>query len=301
MYERILVPLDGSEVAEVALPCAEELAGRLGSEIILMHVGESADSLRRMEPYIQKILEATRKGAERYPIKSGVKPLKIESVIAVGHPAEEIVDYAEKENIGLIIMATHGRSGIRRWALGSVADKVIRATKRPVALIRAEGVRPDIRERGILNKVLVSLDGSKQSETILPYIEELASTLKTEVVLLHVLSPSHYIYAAEGGAVKVKYTEAEIKQLETNAEDYLNKVAGGLKKKGITAKLEVAVGNEAEKIITMADEIGADIVAMSTHGRSGLGRLVLGSVADRILHEGKTPLLLVRAAPRQDI
>jgi len=297
MYERILVPLDGSEVAEVALPYAEELAGRLGSEVILMHVGESADSLQRMEPYTQKLVEATRKGAERFPVKTGAKPAKVGSVTAVGHPAEQIIDYAEKENIGLIIMATHGRSGIRRWALGSVADKVLRATNRPVALIRAGGVRPDIREKGILNKALVTLDGSKQSETILPYIAELASALKAEVVLLHVLAPSHYIYAAEGGAVKVKYTEAEIQQLEANAKDYLSKVAVGLKEKGIAVRLEVMVGSEAEKITTIADELGVDIVAMSTHARSGLGRLVLGSVAGKVLQEGKTPLLLVRAAP----
>ena len=292
MYERILVPLDGSQLAEVALPYAEELAGRLGSEVTLLSVSESdeTESYHEALTYILEMVEPTKQGVERNLAKLVAKEVKVDSRTLVGHPAEEIVDYADKADIGLIVMATHGQSGIRRWALGSVADKVVRATKRPVALIRAKGARPDVREKGILNKALIPLDGSKESEAAIPYIEELASKLKAEVVLLQVLTPD---YAA---AISVEQLE-QLKSLRTSAKDYIEKVAAQLKQKGIVAKAEyreVVPGAEAEEIIRLADETQADVVAMSTHGRSGVGRWVFGSITDRVLHEGNIPLLLVR-------
>jgi len=297
MYEKILVSLDGTELAELALPYAEELAGKLGSQVILIYVSESAeDPYHHMHQlYLQRMVETTKQGAERSLEKPATKEIKVESAILVGDPAEEILDYADKEDIGLIIMATHGRSGIRRWALGSVADKVIRATERPVALIRAKGVRPDVRAKGILNRALVPLDGSKESETIIPYVEELTSKLKAEVVLLHIVARTYHVYyGGVGEGAKIPYTDEEMEPLKASAEDYLKKVADGLKDKGIATKTEVRVGAAAEEIIKLADEIGADLVAMSTHGRSGVSRWAYGSVADKTLQGGNTPLLLVR-------
>ena len=298
MYEKILVPLDGSELAEVALPYAEELAGRLGSEGILLYVSESAEGQYHRIPqfYMQEMAKATKRSAERYLVKPEGKAIKVESATVVGNPAEEIVAYADKEDIGLIVMATHGRSGIKRLALGSVAEKIVRTAKQPVALIRAKGARPDVREKGMLNKALVPLDGSKESEASIPYIEELASKLKAEVVLFQVLEPTHYIYAGGAGTAKIPYTEKEMAPLKASAGDYLKKVAGGLEGKGITTRSEVRVGTAAEEIIKLADELYVDMVAMSTHGRSGLSRWTFGSVADKILHAGNTPLLLVRVS-----
>ncbi len=295
MYKTIIVSLDGSELSEVALPYAEELAGRLGSRVTLVAVSDSAESKRYHEllTYVQKMAEATEQGAERYADKSVGEGIKVDTEVLVGNAAEEIVDYANKAGAGLIVMATQGRSGIRRWVLGNVADKVVRATDRPIALIRAKGARADIRETGILNKALVPLDSSKESETVIPYITELASRLKTVVVLLHVLSPTYHAYTPEGVA-KIPYTGGEIEQLKTNALKYLADIAGGLKGNGITANTEVRVGRAAGEIIKLADETGADIVAMSTHGRSGVSRWAFGSVADKVLYAGNSPLLLVR-------
>jgi len=291
MYEKILVPLDGSELAEVALPYAEELAGRLGSEVNLLAVSESAETESYHEHlmYIQRMVEPTKRGIEMYLEKPHGRAIKVDSGILVGHPAEEIVDYADKADIDLIVMATHGRSGVRRWVLGGVADKVVRATKRPVALIRAKDTRPEIREKGILNKVLVPLDGSKESEAVIPYIEELASKLEAEVVLLRILEVNYEIFQA-----------SQLEQLESArvaAKDYIEKTAAQLKQRGVAASTEfreVVVNATAEEIIKLADEIRVDLVAMSTHGRSGVSRWTFGSVADRVLHEGNTPLLLVR-------
>ncbi|MCK5654430.1 MAG: universal stress protein [Dehalococcoidia bacterium] len=294
MYEKILVTLDGSELAEIALPYAEELAGALDSEVTLIHVSESAEDkyLHMDELYMEKMVEATRKGAERYRGKSA----KVGAVHLVGHTAEQIVDYADKEKIGLIVMATHGRSGIRRWFLGNVAAKVVRATERPVVLIRAKDARPKVSQKRLLNKALVPLDGSKESEAVIPYISELASKIKAEVVLFQVVAPAHLVYSIPGEAVQKLYSPEEMEKIIAKSKGYLDTVGAELRDKGINAMSEVGLGVPAEEIIRIADEIQADVVAMSTHGHSGISRWAFGSTADKVLHAGNTPVLLVRAS-----
>lgn len=297
MHEKIVVPLDGSEVAEVALPYAEELAGRLGSAVTLLHVCESADDPnRRMhQMYLEKLVDATKQGAESYMPSSerGKREVRVQTAMLTGNPAEEIIRYAEKEEAGLVIMATHGRSGIGRWALGSVADKIVRSAAQPVLLIRARGASAGVRARKMLGRVLIPLDGSKEGETALPCIAALVTSLSTEVTLLQVLALGYQTMTAQGYEYVI-YPAQQTEADRVRAKGYLDGVAGCLKQPGMTVKSEVKFGNAADEIIKTADEINADLVAMATHGRSGLGRWVLGSVADRVLRSGNKPLLLVR-------
>lgn len=302
MYEKILVPLDGSQLAEVALPYAEELAGKLGSEITLLHVNvfPAYPDPHMSQLYLERVVETTKKGAQKWAKKPAGRATVVKSVMLTGNPAEQIVEYADKEGIGLIVIATHGQSGIKRWAMGSVADRVVRAATKPVALIRAKGARADVRETGVLNKALVPLDGSKEGEAVIPYIEELASRLNVKVILLQVLATGYQTPNVQGYYDYVVFSERQMESSKTYIRDYLNKVGAPLKQKGITVDIEVRTTidiksvNAAEEIINFADKTQVDMVAMSTHGRSGVGRWVLGSVADRVLHEGNTPLLLVR-------
>ena len=296
MYEKILVPLDGSEIAEVALPYAEEMAGRLGSEITLISVSHSAEEQdqQMFQLYIQKTVESIRERAERYLEKPSERVIQVKSAILVGNPAEEIVDYADRDDIDLIVMATHGRSGIKRWALGSVADKVLSATEQPVVLIRAKNACSYTHEKGILSKVLVPLDGSKESETVIPYIEELTSKLGAEIILFQVLALAYHVHISGDAAVQVAYTEKEMEPLKISAQSYLEKIGSKFRKEGIPIKCKVRVGAAGHEIIKLADEINADLVAMLTHGRSGIGRWVFGSVAERVMRSGNTPVLLVR-------
>jgi len=140
VYERILVPLDGSDRAELALPFAEELAAKLGSEIILLCVSDSAEAedYAKHEIYLEQITEIARRAARKL-LTSPEQKVSIRSTITIGLPAQEIVDFAEQVAVSLIIMATHGRTGVSRWALGSVAEKVMRASTRPVLLVRVPG------------------------------------------------------------------------------------------------------------------------------------------------------------------
>ncbi len=309
MFKRLLVPLDGSELAEIALPYAEEVAKHLGSEVILLNVRTPAEDPDNPEHrvYISKMAATIEQDIKKsHALPPGGK-VKVESAIIGSpglliHPAEEILDYAEKENISLIVMATHGRTGIRRWTLGDTANKVARASKSPVLLIRAN---TDVPESVHLDKILVPLDGSKQSEAVLPYIENLASKLKPRISLLNVVEPPyHYYPSAAGlgyyggeGILRAPYTEEELKPLKVAAEKYVKSVSGKLTAQGIKANYEVRVGSADEEIIKAEGEIHPEMVAMSTHGHSGFGRWEHGSIADKVLHHGNTPLLLVR--PKQ--
>jgi len=147
--------------------------------------------------------------------------------------------------------------------------------------------------------ILVPLDGSKVGEAALPYVEELVSKFlpepKVEVTLMQVMSSlSHYVVAGEASA-RIHYTEQEIKQMEKAAASYLRKAGKTLKEKGARMKTKVAVGNAAEEIIKAADEINADFIAMSSHGRSGLSRWAFGSVTDRVVRGGNRPVLVVKS------
>jgi nucleotide-binding universal stress UspA family protein len=289
MFEKIIVPLDGSQLAEVALPYAEEIAGRMGSDMILIYVKDPRDtqSTYMLQCYLDRVSANAKAGAEKYLEESGVKEIKVEAKILTGNPAEEIVNLADKTEGAKIIMATHGQSGITRWALGSVADKVIRATIRPVAVIRAKGVEPAVHPKGILKKILAPLDGSKESEAILPFVEEMASKLKSEVTLLKVISYG----------IPVSPNISSVEMFARNeARDYLSKVADLLKGKGINAKYEVleTIGDEAMAIVKYTQDNYMDTIIMATHGRSGPRRWVLGSVTSKVLREGNTPIMMVR-------
>ena len=309
MYKRILVPLDTSKLAEIALPYAKELAVKLGSEVILIHVRTLADTPDNLDHrvYISKMAATVEQDMKKSPDLPRGEEVKVKSAVIgspslLTHPAEEILNYAEKENVSLIVMATHGRTGIRRWALGDTTNKVTRVSKTPILLIRASSGVP---ESVHLDNVLVPLDGSKQSEAVLAYIENLASKLKTSISLLNIVEPLYHIYPSYdgmgyyggSGIVRIPYTDEELKPLKEVAEKYVKSVSDKLTDLGIKASYEVKVGSPDEEIIKTEEEIRPNIVAMSTHGHSGFGRWNHGSIADKVLHHGNTPLLLVR--PKQ--
>jgi nucleotide-binding universal stress UspA family protein len=306
MYKRILVTLDTSRLAEIALPYAEELAPKLGAEVILLHVRTSADAPEKIDhkTYMDKIADELERNIKSSPaFKKGekikVKPELYGRPTLLANPAAEILDYAEKEKIHLIIMATHGRTGIGRWTLGSIANKVARAAQCSLLLIRAGAVVP---RKVSLDKILVPLDGSKSGEAVLPYIETLASKLKSRVSLLNVVEPLYYVYPyaenmgyyGAAGVVQVPYSEEEMKPAKAVAEKYIKDINDKLSAQGVKTSYIIRTGSPGEEIIKAEEEMHPDMVAMSTHGHSGFGRWDQGSVADKVLHAGITPLLLVR-------
>ncbi|MGD0780330.1 MAG: universal stress protein [Dehalococcoidales bacterium] len=277
MYERIIVPLDGSKLAEAALPYAEELAAKMGSYISLLTVLGPEEVLQPKShtTYINEILNVTKYHAEKYVEHTGNKPIEVMKVTLSGDPAETIIKYTSKMPFQLIIMASHGRSGLTRWAVGSVADKVVRASmSQPVMLIRAKKSRSDIRDKRILKKALVPLDGSILSEAVIPYIINMASKLQMEVTLLQIVSEGNHSYA--------------------DAETYLQSECSLFRELGINVEYKVGVGSAADEIIDTADKLAFDLVAMSTRGKTEFRLWSLGSVAQKVFLGGNTPLLLVK-------
>ncbi len=296
MYDKIMVPLDGSELAEVTLWYAARLASRLHAALTLVYVA-SPDELTSQymyECYLRDTAARVKADAAKSTAETGGGEIEVDYKILKGFPAEEIVDYAKKAKIDLIILSTQGKSGIRRWALGNVANKVLRGTRKQVLLIRAKGVEPDVyRER--LTKVLVPVDGSRESESILKFVTYMAAELNLEVTLFHMWVRGQEMYPSS--MVSLKRTEKARKR----GNDYIERLGASLKKQGINVKTvfsETWQGDEAEDIIKLAEEGQFSMVAMATHGRSGVGRWIFGSNADKVLNEGSTPLLLVRPVKR---
>ena len=277
MYTKVVVPLDGSPLAEVALPYAEEIAAKMSCDMVLLTVlpSENGEEARNHLSYSKKIMEATRLQVEKYRGNSNSHSFKISTATRTGNPAEGILDFAEKGYPSLIVMATHGRSGISRWSVGSVADKVVRATSRqPLLLIRAKGSHAEVRAKRILKKAVVPLDGSAISETVLPFICEIARSIKMEITLLQIIPRTNRTFHS--------------------AETYLREWCKRLGRDGITAGYQVKVGAAADQIIDYAGDTASDLVAMSTRGQTSVNLWSLGSVAQKVLLGGDSPLLLIK-------
>jgi nucleotide-binding universal stress UspA family protein len=290
MYDKIMVPLDGSELAEVTLWYAARLAGRLGSEITLVYVNAPNEltSPHMYERYLQDTAGRVKEHATRTAAETGGGEITVDYKLLKGDPAEEIVDYADKAKVDLMILSTQGKSGIKRWAMGNVANKVVRATRKQVLIIRAKGSKADV-YKDSLTKVLVPVDGSRESESILGFVGEIALKLNLEIVLLHIWPRHTDLYSPTGVKAREK--------IEKRENEYIQRMAERLKGEGINARpvfREVMQGHEAVEIIKLAEQEQFSMVAMATHGRSGISRWIFGSNAEKVLNEGSTPLLLVR-------
>lgn len=298
MYSRMLVLLDGSTMSEVVFTYARELAGRLCLDLDLFHActEEEADQLPMRQAYIDHVMEQLQ--ADSSAIHDRTCPddgrtLTVSSKVVVGYPAEEIVKYSQDNDIDLIMLATHGRSGIRRWGIGSVADKVIHAATVPVWLVPSHLHEAILDDTMPNQRLLVPLDGSRIAESVLPHIITLAEQrgVNTEVMLINVIPPS-----SDSVVNPEKIFEREdFSSFKTRGEVYLMEIEERLEKAGIKASSEQLVGDAAEEIVRYAAETGPRLIVMSTHGRSGFSRFVFGSVAETVLRRlQKTPVLLVR-------
>ncbi|HEY55889.1 MAG TPA: universal stress protein [Dehalococcoidia bacterium] len=316
MYQRMLVPLDGSKLSEVVFPYAKELAGRLGLEVVLLHVhspGES-ETVPLHRAYIEHKAEMIRRQSQEVQTKVGVgevgRAVQVRGELAVGYPADEILRYAEENDVDLILMATHGRSGIRRWVMGSVADRVLRASKVPVWLVRAGIPEGIVYDKWPKRTILVPLDGSGLAEEVLPHVEALAKQHGTElleVVLLRVYEPVSALgyyppsarFETPSGAVHVMprdYARGERARQKIITEQYLAGVSQRLNGAGLNkVRFEALAGTPAEVIVDYANNHPFNLIVMSTHARSGLSRWAYGSVAARVLHGVSSPIFLVRA------
>ena len=273
MMRRILVPLDGSQTAEAILVHLRRLPIRHESEIVLFQALPLSpfEDDQEAEKYLRRVsFQLTNDGyPSRYLLRTGL-------------PADAILEAALHERASMIALSTHGRTGMARWVLGSVAEKVLQASPLPVLVARSF---PQSKSRGRweslpIRSFLVPLDGSRLSLSALDPLFHLARGVDASVTLLHVTEPSPY----DG---RWEPTDETLKEADRM-----------LRSACIPALVEHRKGDPGEQILKAVEEGAIDLVAMTTHGRSGPSRLVFGSVTAKVLRSASVPLLVIRQQTR---
>jgi nucleotide-binding universal stress UspA family protein len=288
MLQHILVGLDGSPLAESILPYVNILAKSLGAEVTLLHVVQLSEEMQRDKP--ARLLQSTIRYGEtqardyltRVAQRLTEGGIKVRNQVVSGDAAAELVRSAEQAGIELIALATHGRSGLKRWVYGSVAEKVLHTTHTPLLLIRPTEEQATALQE--LTQIVVPLDGSPLAEAALPVAEWLAARLQVPLVLVRVVA-----------VLVLESSPQLLESLQEAAEGYLHQLATRMRDMGISVHTEAPVGLSADKIVGYTHEHPGSLVVMTSHGRTGLAGLVLGSVARRVVQLGHTPTLIVRA------
>ena len=293
MYTKILVPLDGSPLAEQVLPYVQILARDLKAQVELLCVispvpAEMSDPQHgqftdRLSATFRSQAQESLKG---YADSFQALGIPVASTAEEGDAAHEIINRSAREPETLIAMSTHGRSGISRWVFGSVTDKVLHATSNPLLMIRArptEQYTPGtVSTRGErwstvvgVDTVVIPLDGSPIAEQALPHGVAVAKALGLNVNLVRVVGSS----ADEG-----------------EASSYLGQIAEKTKQEGVSAlQQRVVQGDAANAIVELTRDSSNNLIAMTTHGHSGVGHWALGSVTDRVVRYSGAPVLITRA------
>jgi len=283
MFDHVLIPLDGSALAEQVLPYGQQVAEACGASIELIGAVERGDLPEEAVGEVEHEQRAYLKRiAESLPAKFSPT-----WVCRRGRPAEVIVDHAGENPTTLIAMATHGYSGIQRWALGSVAHKVVQAAAAPVLLLPTRATSPS---GGPVEfeRIIVPLDGSSLAEQILDHAVELYRCLDMELILVRAYNPSF-----PGSTIRMKEVSAIVREA---AENYLKDMQQRLQAKGLKKVSYKALhGVPAEQITDFALETPNSLTAMCTHGRHGIGRWLLGSVTESVIHSSEEPVLVIRA------
>ena len=299
MVQHILVGLDGSPLAETILPYVSILAKGVGADVTLLHVIHVPDEVQEGERYqaVQPLIQQLTTQAEDY--LRGVAQQLIDAgltakgQVTTGDTAAAIVRYARQAGIDLIALATHGRSGLRRWFYGSVAEKVLHTTQTPLLLIRpTEDQAPPAPG---LTRIVVPVDGSPAAEAALPLAEALAVSCKVPVTLLRVVETVSLTFADPAGMGSTNYPQI-LEGLQQAADSYVHQLASAVRGTGCSVHTETPLGTPAEQIVGYVHGHPGSLVVMTTHGRTGLAEVVLGSVARRVVQHGNTPTLVVRPA-----
>lgn len=289
MFKRILVPLDGSKIAEQVFPFVAELSAAFNSEVICTGICEPEESEygHACQLYINGQAEL---------LKKKMSPdAKLKAVVLSGKAADEILSYATKNDVSLVVMTSHGRSGIKPWSLGSTVEKVLHKVEAPLLIVRATEKSISPGATGLFSRVLAPLDGSEPGEAALPYLTGLTKQLHSEIRLLRVLASGKHVHTI-GGIDYVYFKDQDINSTKTKAIEYLEKIASKLDGATAIKKCDVRFGDPAEEIVKCAKETKASLIALSSHGHSGIERWAYGSVTYKVLQITNKSILLIPSA-----
>ncbi|HUY98977.1 MAG TPA: universal stress protein [Thermomicrobiaceae bacterium] len=284
----IVVPLDGSTLSEEALSLARQLASTLGGTLELVHVVEPvplldllvSDRYGEAECYLARVAEGV----------AGAVPVRIR--VLGGDPVTELLRYAHQTPDAVIVMSTHGRGGLPRLLLGSVADKVVRGASVPVVVVqRATEVAT-----GRPRRLLVPLDGSVLSEATLPLAARLGRD-GAAIALVRVVAPPAMWSTGRLDGIAVEpdpeMLDPLMEQARQDARASLQEIARDLRGSGLSVTWEVRFGRPSDEIVRAAETTGSDLILMASHGAGGPRRWAFGSVTDEVLHRSGTAMLVI--------
>ena len=270
MYSTVIVPLDGSRLAETALRPGVDVASRTGAEILVLSVVHDRSQEDARQSYLRTLTDQTTTVPVRYVVTLGAEPAAV------------IADMAVEQDPSIVCMSTHGRGGFARALLGSVAEDVVRRTAGPV-LLMGPHTRADLSP--VAGQLMVCLDGSDHAEAILPLATAWAQQFAMELYLVQFLDP----HTARQLRV------AKVPDEDIHEDAYLARVGRRLRDNGVPVDWEVLHDSRpAAAIVDHARHHEASLIALSTHGRVGLRRLAIGSVAAQIVHDSPYPTLAIR-------
>lgn len=294
MAGTVVVPLDGSEMAEQAIPIAQALAERNNAPMVLISVVEIAmefdtwldASMVTLEDELKDWVDDRREYLDEVAARTGHSNVMTE--IRAGTPSKEIAAYADEVDDPVLVMASHGRGGIEQVVVGSVAFRIIHDVRYPVLVTRMtkEGAAPAAR----FSKLLIPLDGSDFSASVVDRIIATVGEPRPAIHFLRVMEAPTWSRRSFNHGLVGQYLEATREEAEQKLSELAEQMAG----QGHETTWEVRDGDVTKTILECASEVGATEIAMATHGRGGLGRALLGSVAQRVLQRSSLPLLLIR-------
>lgn len=305
MERQILVPLDGSALSETVLPHAVAMARTTSSALALLRVVPKLGTIeRRAWPGSTAVAQPRGTEHEFQLARTYLREIaghlrgdgfEVSTHILEGNPAAEIIDYSRNDaTVTMVAMATHGRSGISRWVFGSVAEKVLHAATKPLLLVHAPADAPRVLPRVEYHTILVPLDGSTFAEQALGLAEEMAQDTQARLLLVSVVPHSDDPDVAEAGMVPLWVAEQHqgaVYDVQHALVDDVQKLAT----RGLNVSMKIAAGKPAEEILKVASHEQADLIVMATHGRGGLARLWMGSVASKVVQSTTQAVLLLRA------
>ena len=292
MFKKILVPVDGSALGEAALPAVLELSRRADADIRLTMVDEVAGAIGLWQVAIRDA-HTYLENLEGKVAEAAARP--VSTVRLEGRAPDALCQEATRSDADLIVMSTHGRGGLTRMWLGSVADAVVRQSASPVLLVRPqEGDEQFLEAQELtIRRVVIPLDGSTLSEAAIEPALELGRLFGASFTLLHVIS--HPTGASSYLPHTMRTNFSTLEKAEDQARSYLERVRTSLDDGSRQIDVDVVVGQQpARGILDYVAANNADLVSIATHGRSPVTRVLLGSTADKVIRGATTPILIVR-------
>ncbi|HOW15696.1 universal stress protein [Methanosarcina sp.] len=284
--QKILIATDGSEASERAADFGIDTLKFEGAKVYAVYVIDtgsygSVPVDKKKFKKIEQLEETGHKATSYVEKKAKAAGMEVESVVLQGNPAEEIVDFAEEERVDMIVVGSLGKSGIKRFMLGSVSEKVVRRAKIPVLVVRGQ------KEEKPYKQILIAADCSKGTEKAVDFGIEIAKLNGAKVYAVHVIDPVFNDLMEEAWA------EEAYKQFKKIGREAVSHVEEKAKAAGVKVESVVLEGNPAEEIVDFAEEQKVDMIVVGSLGKSGYEQFAIGSVSAKVLRNAKVPVLIV--------